>query len=73
MGYNNLIVTQTGQRVKKRFGKNSDFLPDFLEKTKVILALDSSEQIKPDTPIEADKIEVPAWTVWVLDLRRPEK
>jgi len=32
VGYNNLIVTQTGQRVKKRFGKNSEFLPDFLEK-----------------------------------------
>ena len=32
MGYNNLIVTQTTHRVKKGFGKNSEFLPDFLEK-----------------------------------------
>ena len=48
-------------------------LPDFWEKTKVTLALDSSEQIKPDTPIEFEKIEIPAWSVWVLDLRRPEK
>ena len=32
VGYNNLIVTQTTHRVKKCFGKNSEFLPDFLEK-----------------------------------------
>ena len=48
-------------------------LPDFLHKTKVTLVLDSSEEIKADTPIETDKIEVPAWSVWVLDLKRTEK
>ena len=48
-------------------------LPDFLAKTKITLVLDSSEQIKSDTPIEVEKIEIPAWSVWVLDLRRPEK
>ena len=36
MGYNNLIVTQTTHRVKKCFGKNSEFLPDFLEKMRSI-------------------------------------
>ncbi len=48
-------------------------LPDFLAKTKITLVLDSSEQIKADTPIEVEKIEIPAWSVWVLDLRRLEK
>ena len=48
-------------------------LPDFLAKTKITLVLDSSEQIKADTPIEVEKIEIPAWSVWVLDLKRPEK
>ena len=48
-------------------------LPDFLQRTKVLLALDSSEQIKPDTPIETEKVEVPEWSVWILDLKKPEK
>lgn len=48
-------------------------LPEFLQKTKISLALDSSEQIKTDTPIETENVEVPAWSVWVLELRKSEK
>lgn len=48
-------------------------LPEFMHKTNISLVLDSSEQIKADTPIESENVEIPAWSVWVLELRKPEK
>ena len=48
-------------------------LPDFVKKTKITLIFDSSEQLKPETPIVKDELDIPAWSVWVLELRKPEK
>lgn len=48
-------------------------LPDFVKKTKITLIFDSSEQLKPEIPIVKDELDIPAWSVWVLELRKPEK
>ncbi len=48
-------------------------MPDFCKKTKMTLLFDSSETFEVETPMNKYEFAVPAWSVWVLALRKSEK